>query len=151
PPPLPDALPILTETQLGLAKELDPHDPTPWLYDALRKNSANRPAEALHDLERAYELNGRRTPYRSRLRIDEDLGARSAGYGRLYRELGFEGLALQRGWESVAADPTDHAGHRLLADVYSTLPRHEIARTSELYQAQLLQPINLVPIPPQLG
>src|SRR5205823_2348297 len=40
---------------------------------------------------------------------------------------------------------------RLLSDVYSVLPRHEIARVSELLQSQLLQPINLTPIQPQLA
>ena len=36
-----------------------------------------------------------------------------------------------------------------LADNYSALPRHELARTSELLQAQLLQPINVTPLQPQ--
>ncbi|HEY8519352.1 MAG TPA: FecR domain-containing protein [Gammaproteobacteria bacterium] len=141
----------LSETQLELAKAFDPLDPTPWLYDALRKREQNEPVAALHDLGRATDLNDRRAPYRSRLLVDEDLGARSAGWGRLYRELGFEELALLRGWQAVAADPADYSAHRLLADVYSTLPRHEIARVNELFQSQLLQPINVTPIQPQLA
>jgi outer membrane receptor protein involved in Fe transport len=39
----------------------------------------------------------------------------------------------------------------LLADSYSALPRHEIARVSELLQSQLLQPINLTPVQPSLA
>jgi opacity protein-like surface antigen len=39
----------------------------------------------------------------------------------------------------------------LLADSYAALPRHEIARVSELLQSQLLQPINITPIQPRLG
>ena len=31
------------------------------------------------------------------------------------------------------------------------LPRHEIARVSELFQSQLLQPINITPVPPLLA
>ncbi|HEX6997255.1 MAG TPA: FecR domain-containing protein, partial [Gammaproteobacteria bacterium] len=141
----------LNESQLELAKGLDPLDPTPWLYDALRQREQNDPIGALHALRRAAELNDRRAPYRSRLMVDEDLGARSAGWGRLYRELGFEEQALLRGWEAVTADPADYSAHRLLADVYSTLPRHEIARVNELFQSQLLQPINVTPIQPQLA
>ncbi len=49
------------------------------------------------------------------------------------------------------ADPADYAAHRLLADVYSTEPRHELARVSELLTSQLLQPLNLTPIQPQLA
>ena len=33
----------------------------------------------------------------------------------------------------------------------SVLPRHEIARVSELLQSQLLQPINITPIQPRLA
>ena len=36
--------------QLETAKSLDPADPTPYFYDAIRKQSVNRPVEALHDL-----------------------------------------------------------------------------------------------------
>jgi hypothetical protein len=38
-----------------------------------------------------------------------------------------------------------------LADSYSVLPRHGIARVSELLQSQLLQPINITPIQPSLS
>ncbi len=48
-------------------------------------------------------------------------------------------------------DPGDYSGHRFLADTYSALPRYDLARVSELLQAQLLQPINITPVQPQLG
>ena len=37
----------LAAEQYALAKQLDPNDPTPWFYDAIRKQSENRPVEAL--------------------------------------------------------------------------------------------------------
>jgi tetratricopeptide (TPR) repeat protein len=141
----------LAESQLAMAKELDPRDPTPWFYDAIRKQSVNRPVEALQDLQRSIELNDNRAVYRSQLLLDQDLAARSASLSRIYRDLGFEQLALAEGWKSVALDPADHSAHRLLADLYSDLPRHEIARVNELLQSQLLQPLNLNPIQPQLA
>ncbi len=49
------------------------------------------------------------------------------------------------------ADAGDYSGHRLLADTYSALPRHDVARVSELLQSQLLQPINITPVQPQLA
>lgn len=131
------------------AKRLDPSDPTPWFYDALRKQSVNQPVEALRDLETAIALNDNRAVYRSRLLLDEDLAARSASLARIYDDLGFQQLALAEGWKSVNVDPANHSAHRFLADAYSVLPRHEVARVSELLQAQLLQPVNLVPVQPQ--
>jgi hypothetical protein len=111
----------------------------------------NRPVEALHDLQKAIALNNNRAVYRSRLLLDQDLAARSASLGRIYRDLGFEQLALVEGWKSVGIDSANYSAHRLLADSYATRPRHEIARVSELLQSQLLQPINITPIQPQLA
>ena len=48
-------------------------------------------------------------------------------------------------------DPSNFSAHRFLADSYSVLPRHEIARVSELLQSQLLQPLNMTPIQPRLA
>jgi len=95
-------------------------------------------------------LNDNRAVYRSRLLLDQDLAARSASLARIYKDLGFQQLALAEGWKSVNPDPGNHSAHRFLADSYAVLPRHQIARVSELLQSQLLQPINLNPIQPQL-
>jgi tetratricopeptide (TPR) repeat protein len=137
--------------EFALAKALDPRDPTPWFYDAILKQSVNRPVEALHDLQKSIDLNDNRAVYRSRLLLDEDLAARSATLGRTYNELGFQQLALVEGWKSLNIDPANYSAHRFLADSYASLPRHEIARVSELLQSQLLQPINITPVQPQLA
>jgi len=111
----------------------------------------NRPVEALQDLQQSIRLNDNRAVYRSRLLLDQDHAARSTSLARIYNDLGFQQLALSEGWKSVNTDPSNHSAHRLLADSYSALPRHEIARVSELLQAQMLQPLNLNPIQPQLA
>ncbi len=141
----------LDATQLEIAKTLDPNDPTPWFYDAIRKQALNRPVEALQDLHRTIALNDSRAVYRSRFMLDDDLGARSASLGRIYNELGFQQLALIEGWKSVNYDPSNHSAHRFLSDSYAVLPRHEVARISELLQSQLLQPLNMTPVQPQLS
>ena len=141
----------MDEREYAVAKELDPKDPTPWFYDAIAKQTTNRPVEALHDLQQAIDLNDNRAVYRSRLLLDADLAARSASLGRIYSDLGFQQLALVEGWKSVNTDPTNFSAHRFLADSYAVLPRHEIARVSELLQSQLLQPINITPIQPRLA
>ncbi|MBM9604650.1 TonB-dependent receptor domain-containing protein [Desulfopila inferna] len=140
-----------SQRQLQIARELDPADPTPWLYDAIRKQTVNRPAEALYDIQQSIARNDNRAVYRSRLLLDDDLASRSAGLGRIFTDLGFPQLARIEGWKSVHSDPSNYSAHRFLADTYSTLPRHEIARVSELLQAQLLQPINITPVQPQLA
>jgi tetratricopeptide (TPR) repeat protein len=137
--------------QFEVAAEKDPNDPTPLFYAAIQKQSTNRPVEALADLQKAIELNAARSVYRSQVLLDEDLAARSAALGHVYRDLGFEQRALFEGWRALGADPGDYSGHRFLADMYSALPRHEVARVSELLQAQLLQPLSATHVSPSLA
>ena len=44
----------LDEREYQIAKELDPNDPTPWFYDAIAKQTTNRPVEALHKLRKSH-------------------------------------------------------------------------------------------------
>ena len=141
----------LASGQFGMAKSLDPSDPTPYFYDAIEKQTTNRPVEALQDMEKAIARNDNRAVYRSRLLLDQDLAARSASLARVYGDLGFQDLARVEGWKSLNTDPGNYSAHRFLADSYAALPRHEIARVSELLQSQLLQPINITPVQPSLG
>lgn len=141
----------LVEREYTTAMELDPKDPTPLFYRAIHRQTSNRPAEALADMQQAIALNDNRAVYRSRLLLDSDQAARSASQARIYADLGFEQLALVEGWKSVNTDPANHSAHRLLADSYAGQPRHEIARVSELLQSQLLQPLSMTPLAPQLA
>ncbi|HYA43569.1 MAG TPA: FecR domain-containing protein [Syntrophobacteraceae bacterium] len=141
----------LDEREYETAKQLDPKDPTPWFYEAITKETTNRPVEALQDVQKAIELNDNRAVYRSKLLLDSDEAARSASLAYIYNDLGFQQRALAEGWNSVNLDPTNYSAHRFLSDSYSALPRHEIARVSELLQAQLLQPLNINPIQAQLA
>jgi Tfp pilus assembly protein PilF len=141
----------LAEDQFNLAKERDPKDPTPYFYNAIEKQTTNRPVEALHDMQKAIELNGNRGVYRSKLMLDRDNAVRAASLGRIYNDLGFEDIATRQATNSLANDPSDYSAHRLLSDSYANKPRHELARSSELLQAQLLQPININPVQPRLA
>jgi tetratricopeptide (TPR) repeat protein len=141
----------LAGIQFDIAKELDPLDPTPWFYDAIRKQTENQPVEALEDLEKAIDLNDNRAVYRSGLLLDEDRAARGASLARIYDDLGFEQLAMLEASESLARDPANHSAHRFLSDAYARRERHEIARVSELLQSQLLQPVNINPVQPRLA
>lgn len=135
--------------ELGRAKALDPADPTPWFYEALGLLADNRPVEAHAALEESVKRNDNRAVYRSKLQLDEDLAARQTSSGRVYEALGFEQLARREASAALASDPTDFSAHRLLADSYLGLPDHETGRLSELLQAQLWQPLSVLPLQPQ--
>jgi tetratricopeptide (TPR) repeat protein len=141
----------LASTQFDMAKARDPNDPTPWFYDAIQKQTQNRPVEALQDIQKSIELNDNRAVYRSRLLLDQDQAGRGSSLARIYDNLGFEQRATMETAKSLSYDPSNHSAHRFLSDAYRNIPRHEIARVSELLQAQLLQPINVNPVQPRLA
>ncbi|MGH9195376.1 MAG: TonB-dependent receptor, partial [Acidimicrobiia bacterium] len=137
--------------QYSLAKELDPLDPTPYLYDGILKQTLNRPVEAVRDLEGSIERNDNRAVYRSRLLLDKDRAARGTSLARAYRDLGFTQLGINESSKSLSIDPSNASAHRFLSDTYRGVRRREIARVSELLQAQLLQDININPIQPSVS
>ena len=141
----------LSADQFDMAKKRDPNDPTPWLYSAMQKQTQNQPGEALKDLEKSVQLNDNRAVYRSRLLLDQDQAARGSSLARIYDDLGFRSRALMETARSLSFDPASHSSHRFLSDAYLDMPRHEIARVSELLQAQLLQPVNINPVQPRLA
>jgi tetratricopeptide (TPR) repeat protein len=141
----------LAATQLGLAKQLDPNDPTPWFYDAIFKQTQNRPVEGLEDLRASIQLNSNRAVYRSRLQLDQDTASRGVSVARTYQDLGFTEPGLVEASASLQEDPASFSAHRFLADMYASTPRAEIARASELLQAQLWQPLGSPPLQPQLA
>ncbi|UJP05800.1 MAG: TonB-dependent receptor [Nitrosomonas sp.] len=141
----------LSSTQFDLAKERDPKDPTPWLYDAIQKQTQNRPIEALKDIQKSIELNNNRAVYRSKFLLDRDEAARGSSLARIFENLGFEKRAIMETAKSLSFDPANHSAHRFLSDIYANIPRHEAARVSELLQAQLLQPINVNPVQPHMA
>ena len=141
----------LDAEQFAISKELDPNDPTPYFYDAIRRQTENDPVGALENLNRSIELNDNRAVYRSRLRLDGDRAVRGASLARIYDDLGFDRRGQLEASRSLDSDRANHSAHRFLSDTYARRPRHEIARVSELLQAQLLQPINIAPVQPQLA
>ena len=143
-----EAKPLLADEQFTLAKQLDQNDPTPWYYDAISRSPNSTPIQELENLEKAIDLNDNRSIYRSRFALDSDLATRGVGLSRLYLRLGFNRQATKEATASLGIDPANHSAHRFLSDTYVTLPRHEIARVSELLQSQLLNPLNSNPIPP---
>ena len=141
----------LDAEQLAIAKQLDPLDPTAYLYDAIRLQTENQPVQALRELDRSIELNDNRAIYRGRLLLDQDRAARGATQARIYNDLGFNRLGYNEASTSLAIDPSNASAHRLLSDIYRANPRAEVSRVSDLLQSQLLQDININPVQPSLA
>ena len=141
----------LDADQYAMAKQLDPNDPTAYLFDAISKHAANRPVEALADVNAAIEKNDNRAVYRSGLLLDQDRAARSASLARVYDTLGFPQQGALEASHSLAIDPANASAHRFMSDSYRNVRRHEIGRVSELLQAQMLQTVNMNPVQPSIS
>jgi len=135
----------------ALAEGSDPQDPTAALYRAFAERALNRPIEALRDIESSIARNDNRAVYRSRLLLDQDLATRTTDLASVYRDLGFDQLALSQAYRSLSNDPSNPGAHRFVSDTYLTMPRDEIASDSELLQSLVLQPLNVQPLRPRLA
>jgi ferric-dicitrate binding protein FerR (iron transport regulator) len=143
--------PPLDADQFAMAKQLDPNDPTPYYYDAIRKQTENNPVGALADLNKSIALNDNRAVYRSSLQLDQDAAARQASIASIYRDLKFDDLAQIEAYDSLNTDFSNASAHRFLAESLNNRERHEIARASEALQSLLLSPIALNPVPPSMS
>jgi hypothetical protein len=142
----------LDSHQFEIAKQLDPNDPTPYLYDGIAKQTQNRPVEAARDLEQSIDLNDNRAAYRGRLLLDKDRAARGSSLARVYKDLGFNQTGIAESTKSLGTDPANDSAHRFLSDSYrETSRRTEISRVSELLQAQMLQDLNVNPVQPSIS
>jgi len=135
------------EKEFRLAKNLDPNDPTPWLYSALHLWQANRPNAAIRDLETSSDKNDNLATFRSRELLDGDRSVRSANLAAIYDDAGLLDVSRRLAARAVAESYANFSGHLFLADSYQTGDevnrfdlRLETARKSELLVANLLAP-----------
>ena len=136
--------------EFGLAMNLDPLDPTPWLYRALLRENRNWINPAIADLERSKQLNDNRYLYRSRLMLDQDLAVRSANLAALYRDADLTEVAQREAGRAVNYDYANASAHQFLANAYDALRdprlinlRYESAWLNELLLANLLAPVGM--------
>ena len=133
--------------ELTLAKKLDPHDPTAWLYSALQNQQENQINDAIRDLEKSKTLNDNRSVYRSGLLLDEDQAVRSANLAGIYQDAGMSDWATREAGKAVSADYANYSAHLFLASSYEQLRdpnwsnlRYETPATAEFFIANLLAP-----------
>jgi Tfp pilus assembly protein PilF len=152
------AEPQFAEKELALAKQLDPADPTAWLYSALLKQQQNRINEAVEDLETSQDLNENRALYRSQLLLDQDRAVRSANLAHIYRDAGMQDWSLFEASRAVSADYANYSAHLFLANTYDELRdpnrinlRYETPAEVEYLVANLLAPIGAGPLSPAIS
>jgi tetratricopeptide (TPR) repeat protein len=138
----------LASKELGLAKRLDPNDPTSWLYSALLNQQQNQVNEAVRDLEKSQELNDNRRLFRSRLLLDQDRAVRGANLAGIYRDAGMTDVSVREASRAVNSDYVNYSAHLFLANSYDALRdpkllnlRYETPWLSELLTAHLLAPV----------
>jgi cytochrome c-type biogenesis protein CcmH/NrfG len=142
---------VHAEKELGLARKLDPADPTSWLYLSLLDQEYNRDNPAIADLEKSRELNDNRSVYRSRLLLDQDQAVRSANLAAMYRDVGMVDVSAREAASAVDDDYGNYSAHLFLANSYDALRdpnlvnlRYETPWFSQLLVADLLSPVGAV-------
>lgn len=138
----------LARSELEFAMQLDPEDPTPWLYSAWQHHDANRPNQAVEDLRRSMAKNENRSVYRSQLLLDQDRAVRGASLARIYQAAGLEEVAVQEAARAVSYDYANYSAHQFLAESYNALRdptrfnlRYESVWFNEVLLANLLSPV----------
>ncbi len=135
--------------EIKLAKELDPGDPTAWLYSGLLNQQLNHVNRAVQDVETSKSLNDNRHLFRSRLLLDEDSAVRSSNLAALYRDAGLSEVSVREATRAVDDDFANYSTHLFLAESYDSLRdarqinlRYETPWFNELLLANLLSPVS---------
>ena len=138
---------VLAAKELGLARQLDPGDPTAALYAALLNHQQDRIAAAIRDLEESVRLNENRAVYRSRLLLDQDQAVRSANLANIYESAGMREVGLRESARAVMFDYANYSAHLNLASSFNALRdptrfnlRNQVEWASESLIANLLAP-----------
>ena len=135
------------------AEELDPKDPTPWLYSAIQNEQTNRYNQAIGDLEKSVALNDNRRVYRSLFLLDQDRSIRGTNLASIYLN---DGMTDQSVWEAdlaVDANYSSAPAHLFLSNSYNALRdpnrillRYETPWFNELLLSNLLSPVGGGPL-----
>jgi Tfp pilus assembly protein PilF len=134
--------------ELARAMQLDPKDPTAWLYSALLNDQRDAINQAIADLEHSQELNANRAVFRSKFLLDQDQAVRSANLALIYQDAGFTDVAVREGTRAVEDDYANFAAHLFLSDSYYALldPRRSDLRYESAWQDEMLLADLLAPV-----
>jgi tetratricopeptide (TPR) repeat protein/outer membrane receptor protein involved in Fe transport len=145
--------PVEARKDLDLARSLDRHDPTPWLYSALELQRNNQTNAAIADLQESLARNDNRRIYRSSLLLDQDRAVRSANLARIYQAAGMREVSVREATRAVESDYTNPSAHLFLANSFDALRdpervslRYETPWFNELLLSNLLSPVGGGPL-----
>ena len=139
----------LSAKEYARAIELDPLDPTPYLYRSYLNLSKHQPIQALADIQKSIELNDNRAVFRSSLLLDQDQGVRSVGLGSVYAKLGFDELARVEALKALNRDYANYSAHFLLSAANGGgADFNSQASNSERFIGRLLVPVTYNSIQP---
>lgn len=143
-----DGLWELSEKELARAIELDPADPTPWLYSALDYQAKNQFNAGVRALEESISLNDNRQLYRSKFLLDQDRAVRGANLAQIYQQASLEERAIAQAGRAISDDYRSFSAHRFLANTFNELrdpnginQRYEIAWLNEVFLSNIFSPI----------
>jgi tetratricopeptide (TPR) repeat protein len=148
----------LAVKELDRAMDLDPGDPTAWLYSALLNDQRNCINQALADLEHSQDLNDNRALFRSKFLLDQDAAVRSANLALIYEDAGFSDVAVREATRAVESDYANYSAHLFLSESYDALIdpkksniRYETPWENELLLADLLAPVGAGVVSPSIS
>jgi tetratricopeptide (TPR) repeat protein len=124
------------------AIELDPNDPTPYLYRSFMRVAENDLVGALKDIGKARELSDARDVYRSKLLLDQDSAMRSASVGRVYQQLGFKERGRLEAITAISQDYQNATAHRLLSQTQEDIFAADTI-ASEQRMSNLFSPLSI--------
>ena len=137
-----------TRLEFDRARELDPHDPTPWLYAAIQDKLDNRINTAVRDLETSQSLNDNRSLFRSGFLLDQDNAVRSTNLAAIYLADGMIDQSVREATNAVNFDYSSASAHLFLSNSYDALRdpnriilRYETPWFNELLLSNLLSPV----------
>jgi tetratricopeptide (TPR) repeat protein len=138
---------------IDLAKQLDPDDPTPWLYSAIERQQHNETNEAIAEMQQSIRLNDNRRVYRSGFLLDQDRAVRGANLASIYQNAGMNEVAMREASRAVQSDYTNASAHLFLANAFNAQRdpkrislRSETPWFNELLLANLLSPVGGGPL-----
>lgn len=145
--------PELARKDFALARQIDPKDPTPWLYSAILSQQGNRYNEAIDSMGESVQRNNNRQVYRSRFLLDQDRSVRSTNLAAIYRKNGMTDVSVREATRAVEADYTNASSHLFLAnsldalrDPNRLLLRYETAWFNEKLLADMFAPVGGGPL-----
>ena len=130
------------ENEFVRASQLDPNDPTPYLYLSILAQDNFQPAQSIRSLKKAIDMNDNRFVSRSRFLLDADRSIKNINLASSLSWLGLNEWSRHIGNKAVWQDNANSSAYMFRAGESLLLSRVDVATLSDLKRAELLKPVN---------